>query len=214
MAISLKHTKVATLPDEAGAEVNKAEWNAEHVINQAASRMLGIPGAVPGPTEEMTGAQVLAFAGAAALVHAIQHQALGADAIKLDDLAAPDDNIDLNASLTAHGLLQKLPGGTATFLRADGAFASPVSSPDIKAAVITAPYESYDYSEVVADAAVTAANQIILNWGAATDDDENTPDMEDVNFMAVAGTGNFTAKISTPNNNPFGGPFKLNYLIG
>ena len=46
-------------------------------------------------------------------------------AVKLDDLAAPDDTTDLNASLTAHGLLPKLPGGTTTFLRADGTFAAP-----------------------------------------------------------------------------------------
>jgi hypothetical protein len=61
----------------------------------------------------------------AALVHATRHQAGGADPIKLDDLAAPDDNVDLNASLTAHGLMQKYPGGTANFLRADGTFAAP-----------------------------------------------------------------------------------------
>lgn len=45
--------------------------------------------------------------------------------IKLDDLGAPDDNTDLDASTTKHGLLKKLPGGTATFLRADGTFAAP-----------------------------------------------------------------------------------------
>lgn len=56
--------------------------------------------------------------------HATSHQIGGSDAIKLDDLAAPDDNTDLNASTTKHGLLQKLPGGTTTFLRADGAFAA------------------------------------------------------------------------------------------
>lgn len=44
---------------------------------------------------------------------------------KFDDAAAPDDNIDLNASISAHGLMQKYPGGTTTFLRADGTFATP-----------------------------------------------------------------------------------------
>ncbi len=46
-------------------------------------------------------------------------------ATKLDDLAAPDDNTDLNATTSAHGLLPKLDGGTNTFLRGDGAFATP-----------------------------------------------------------------------------------------
>lgn len=45
--------------------------------------------------------------------------------IKLDDLAEPDDNTDLDASTSKHGLMQKYPGGTTTFLRADGSFAIP-----------------------------------------------------------------------------------------
>ena len=59
------------------------------------------------------------------LAHAASHQSGGADAIKLDDLAATDDNTDLNASTAKHGLMQKYPGGTTNFLRADGAFAAP-----------------------------------------------------------------------------------------
>lgn len=57
--------------------------------------------------------------------HASSHQAGGGDAIKLDDLAAPDDNTDLNATTSAHGLLPKLGGGTTNFLRADGTWAAP-----------------------------------------------------------------------------------------
>ena len=49
-------------------------------------------------------------------------------ATKLDDLAAPDDNTDLDASTSAHGLMKKYPGGTSNFLRADGAFAAPTAS--------------------------------------------------------------------------------------
>jgi len=66
--------------------------------------------------------------GQTPIAHATSHQSGGSDAIRLDDLAAPEDNTDLNASLTAHGLLQKLPGGTTTFLRADGTFAAPTAS--------------------------------------------------------------------------------------
>jgi hypothetical protein len=47
--------------------------------------------------------------------------------IKLDDLGAPDDNTDLNASTSKHGLLPKLGGGTTNFLRADGTWAAPPS---------------------------------------------------------------------------------------
>lgn len=61
----------------------------------------------------------------ATLVHASRHQSGAADAIKLDDLATPDDNADLNASTSNHGLLPKLGGGTVNFLRADGTWAAP-----------------------------------------------------------------------------------------
>ena len=45
--------------------------------------------------------------------------------IKLDNLGAPEDNIDLNANASVHGLLPKLGGGTVNFLRADGSWAEP-----------------------------------------------------------------------------------------
>lgn len=57
--------------------------------------------------------------------HAASHQSGGSDPIKLDDLAAPDDNTDLDATTSAHGLLPKLGGGSTNFLRADGTWAAP-----------------------------------------------------------------------------------------
>lgn len=49
-------------------------------------------------------------------------------ATKLDDFTAPDDNTDLDASTSKHGLMKKYPGGTTTFLRADGTFAAPAAA--------------------------------------------------------------------------------------
>ena len=43
-------------------------------------------------------------------------------AIKLDNMLAPDDNTDLNATTARHGLLRKLDGDIGHVLRADGAF--------------------------------------------------------------------------------------------
>jgi len=60
-----------------------------------------------------------------AKLHAATHGPLAVDALKLDDLAEPDDNTDLDASTSKHGLLQKLGGGTANFLRADGTWSTP-----------------------------------------------------------------------------------------
>lgn len=68
-----------------------------------------------------------AWQNATPAAHASTHQSGGADAIRLDDLAAAEDNTDLNATTGAHGLLPKLGGGTSNFLRADGTWAAPGS---------------------------------------------------------------------------------------
>jgi hypothetical protein len=65
-------------------------------------------------------------AGAIDTAHIGNLQVTAAKAsIKLDDLATPDDNTDLDATIVIHGLLPKLGGGTTNFLRADGSWASP-----------------------------------------------------------------------------------------
>lgn len=48
--------------------------------------------------------------------------------VKLDDWAEPDDNTDLNATTTKHGLMQKYPGGGTNYLREDGSWAAPSGS--------------------------------------------------------------------------------------
>lgn len=58
-------------------------------------------------------------------LHAAAHLSAGGDAIKLDDLAAPDANTDLNASTSAHGLMQMYPN-TKQRLLGDGNWATPV----------------------------------------------------------------------------------------
>ena len=50
--------------------------------------------------------------------HHTTHESGGSDAIKLDDLASPDDNTDLNATASAHGLLPKLSGSATQVLPA------------------------------------------------------------------------------------------------
>ena len=59
-----------------------------------------------------------------AQAHTAAHASVGADAIKIDDLAAPDDNTDLDFSTSAHGLV---PKGTnaGNFLKDDGSWAAP-----------------------------------------------------------------------------------------
>lgn len=219
MAVVVTHSTVATLPDEPGAEVNKAEWNANHQIvglgtaaeaattdfdaagvadaavaaheaafdphtqyldkqegdglyvgadinlrcaitqiaNIATSRLLGRVTAATGFVEVLTGTQATtlldtftsllkglvpasgggtsnflradgSFSAPATLAHATTHKSGGSDSIKLDELAAPTDVTTLDASTLAHGLLPKLAGGTTTFLRADGTYATPTAT--------------------------------------------------------------------------------------
>lgn len=47
---------------------------------------------------------------------------------KLDDCAAPDDNTDLNATTSAHGLLKKLPGDNTQYMNGAGNWSVPSGS--------------------------------------------------------------------------------------
>jgi hypothetical protein len=57
--------------------------------------------------------------------HATSHESGGSDAIKLDDLAAPENNTDLNTSVSAHGLCPILDDDTDHFLSGDGSWSAP-----------------------------------------------------------------------------------------
>lgn len=56
--------------------------------------------------------------------HASRHVSGGADSIKLDDLASPDDNTDLNASTSKHGLLKKLDNDATHYLDGQGSWSA------------------------------------------------------------------------------------------
>lgn len=96
---------------------------------------------------------------ATATAHASSHQSGGGDAIKLDDLAAPDDNTDLDATVSAHGLLPKLGGGTTNFLRADGTWAAP---PTPKLDDLASPDDNTDLN------ASTSAHGLLPKLGGGT----------------------------------------------
>lgn len=63
--------------------------------------------------------------------HHTTHEAGGSDAIKLDDLAAPDDNTDLDVSTAKHGLFPKLPNTGSKFWRDDGTWQTIASGGDV-----------------------------------------------------------------------------------
>jgi hypothetical protein len=57
--------------------------------------------------------------------HAADHKSAGGDSIKLDELAAPDDNVLLNVSGSAHGLCPKSSGNPAQYLDGTGSYSIP-----------------------------------------------------------------------------------------
>lgn len=74
--------------------------------------------------------------GGAPAAHATSHQSGGGDAIKLDDLAAPDDNTDLDASTTKHGLLKKLSNVATEYMDGTGAWSTPAGGGGGSGAVV------------------------------------------------------------------------------
>lgn len=64
--------------------------------------------------------------------HASTHASGQSDPIKLDDLAAPDDNTDLDVSTSRHGLVPKAPNDTQKYLRGDGTWAVPTVAEPFK----------------------------------------------------------------------------------
>lgn len=100
--------------------VTNVKAKVAHSLATAANDFLVASGS--GTFVKKTLAEVLVI-----LAHASSHASGAADAIKLDDLATPDDNTDLDVSASRHGLCPKLPGTTTTFLRGDGTFTTPAS---------------------------------------------------------------------------------------
>ena len=114
-------TKKSTLNEVFSADTQRPTSNQK-------SALAGTSGAPGAGNPYVTDADARNTNARTPTTHATSHQSGGSDPIKLDDLATPDDNTDLDASLTRHGLVPKLPGGTTAFFRADGAYASPGAS--------------------------------------------------------------------------------------
>lgn len=60
--------------------------------------------------------------------HQARHNEGGEDALKLDDLAVPDDNTDLDVSTSKHGLTPKLPNDPEKYLDGEGNYTVPPGS--------------------------------------------------------------------------------------
>lgn len=159
-----------------------------------------------GITDGATDGELAAHEADTTSVHGIVNTAsLALLTTKLDDFSAPDDNTDLNASVSAHGLMQKYPGGTATFLRADGAFASAggagSSATTVEADIGVTPKFAGKFT--ITDAAISGTSKVMC-WqapgpytGKGTRADE--AEMQPVQVVSVEpGSGSAVVKWQTP----------------
>jgi hypothetical protein len=76
------------------------------------------------------------------------------------------------------------------------------------------PYDSQYAEVIVTDALISSTSMISIDWGSFTDADENTPDMDDVDFYAIPATGSMTVRISVRDQGRLGGTYNIRYTIG
>jgi len=137
------------------------------------------------------------------------------DQIISDATIATTDITTNDASTSKHGFLKKLPGGTSTFLRADGAFAAPTASVAIYQTEIdfgSVPLKMKKFT--VTDAGVTASMKIIptLSYDNPSDGEADSAEwFEDVILFAKADTAQFFLYAVSPYQD-LTGKVKVNYI--
>lgn len=124
--------------------------------------------------------------------------------------------IDNGVVTAAKTSITGTPDGTK-YLRDDFSWQPVAGSGGVAftAVTITVPYGSLQYAEAtVVDAAILAGSKILIDWGNFTDADENTPDMDDVQFAAIVSAGSMVVRVSaTEPLGRVGGAYKIKYLI-
>jgi hypothetical protein len=124
--------------------------------------------------------------------------------------------IDNGVVTAAKTSISGTPSGSK-FLRDDFSWQLPGGGGSLSftAVTVTVPYTSRQYAEAtVVDAAILSGSKILIDWGNFTDADENTPDMDDVQFAAIVSAGSMVVRISaTEPLGRVGGTYKLKYLI-
>jgi hypothetical protein len=113
----------------------------------------------------------------------------------------------------ASGIVPASGGGTVNFLRADGTWAAPAGGGGVAATAYVqfgGVANTRQTANVVA-ASVTPASIISVSWGAVQNTDDNDPEMDDITFNAIPGTGSFTLVASCQNQ--FLGRCRVNYTV-
>lgn len=113
-----------------------------------------------------------------------------AQTIKLDDFAAPDDNTDLNVSITLHGLCPKAPNDTTKFLRGDASWAVAAGG-DIGEGHLT--FMPWAYNGVIQGTWVLTVSTSYFLYGYFSNSTAANGDQ--ISFMAYLSAGTYTFAI-------------------
>lgn len=128
-----------------------------------------------------------------------------------------DLSIDRTHAITSFsgstpGAVPTSPGGTGTFLRADGSWAAPVAVAVWTATTLalgsTAKTEHYI---TVTDASISPTSKVAVVWGATLDTDVNGPDIDTVTFSARPGSGSAVVVVGA--ETPVSGNLKVIYQV-
>jgi hypothetical protein len=133
-----------------------------------------------------------ALAAKANATHASAHQSGGSDPIKLDDLATPDDNSDLNASTSRHGLLRKLSSVATEILNGAGNWVTGVFTNQVQAwakAQRYTPQTLTDGASITYDVASGPDAELTLTAGSHTLSDLTNSNANDCGQLWVIGGG-------------------------
>lgn len=115
-----------------------------------------------------------------------------ASAIKLDDFATPDDNTDLDATITEHGLVPKLPDDATKFFNGVGAYTVPPGHTDLTEFVSQTPWRIFysNGSGATIELALGALGTYVKSTGVSSPPVFDTP----------PGSGDVTAASNIINN--------------
>ena len=155
------------------------------------------------------------ISGGSASPDLIEHGHTGSSdggALKLDDLQPPDDTTDLDASFSAHGLMQKYPGTASLYLAGTAAFAAltTASTSTLGTVRLTA---SSDFilgtTDVSTNRVISNDNFIALMNSGTTDFDASTdthgllPKLSGTSDPFLHGQGDYTAAALLDAENTF-----------
>lgn len=142
---------------------------------------------------------------------------IAADAVTFAKFQNVSSGILLGRGTAGSGDVEEITLGTnlslsGTTLNASGGG----GAVSFTAATITVPTYGSQAAEVtVVDASITALSKISISWGNFTDADENTPDMDSIQFNAIPAAGSMVVRITALDfYSSVGGAYKINYLIG